>query len=75
MVTVKSTIIPPIRANILGFSPKNINTQSGLRIGSSVAIILELVAELCLIPNEKKIYPNPNWKTPIMIMYIQIVGF
>lgn len=53
MAIVSSTIEPPNKDKIPGVSPTARNTQIGLRIGSIVAMIELLTAEVLFIPSEK----------------------
>ena len=52
---VSRTIEPPNKDSTPGISPIARNTQMGFKIGSIVAIIELLTAEVFLIPNENKI--------------------
>ena len=73
MTIVINTIEPPNRDKIPGISPTARNTQIGLRIGSMVAMIELLTAEVFFIPNEKSIYGTPSCNVPIRNMTVQLI--
>ncbi len=62
---------PPVKAKREGVSPMTRKTQIGLRIGSKVAMMEEVVALVMRMPLEKRRYPKDCWKMPMMMIVIQ----